>query len=169
MSNNTTALYSLDMRSMRSVLVALVFVAGNIILPQAVHLIPNGGHIWLPIYFFTLVGAYKYGWRVGIMTAVMSPLVNCILFGMPALAALPAIVLKSSVLAFGGAYAARRAGDVSLAAIALAVLFCQLAGGVYEWLTQSFAAAVQDITLGFPGIALQIFGSYLLLRYLLKD
>ena len=98
MSNNTTALYSLDMRSMRSVLVALVFVAGNIILPQAVHLIPNGGHIWLPIYFFTLVGAYKYGWRVGIMTAVMSPLVNCILFGMPALAALPAIVLKSSVL-----------------------------------------------------------------------
>ena len=70
------------MRSMRSVLVALGFVGGNIILPQAVHLIPNGGHIWLPIYFFYSCGAYKYGWRVGIMTAVIvAAFVNSILFG----------------------------------------------------------------------------------------
>ncbi len=160
------------MRSMRSVLVALVFVAGNIILPQAVHLIPNGGHIWLPIYFFYSCGAYKYGWRVGIMPD-RCHVAACQQHSFrytPAFATLPAIILKSSALAFGGAYAARRAGDVSLAAIALLQCFSATVGGrVYEWLTQSFAAAVQDITVGFPGIALQIFGSYLLLRYLPKD
>ena len=29
------------------------------------HLIPRGGITWLPIYFFTSVGAYKYGWNIG--------------------------------------------------------------------------------------------------------
>ena len=62
---------------------------GNISLPQIFHLIPQGGIIWLPIYFFTLVGAYKYGWKVGLLTAVLSPTVNSLLFGMPMLASLP--------------------------------------------------------------------------------
>lgn len=169
MNARTTALYSLDLRSMRSFATALIFIAGNIILPQAVHLIPNGGHIWLPIYFFTLVAAYKYGWRIGLLTALLSPLVNSLLFGMPAAAALPAIMLKSTALALAAAYAARRAGRVSLAAIAAAVLFCQLAGACYEWPAVSAAAAVQDMTVGLPGIALQIFGGWFILRNILKD
>lgn len=72
---------------------------GNIVLPQFCHLFPHGGAIWLPIYFFTLIGAYKYGWRVGLITALASPLVNSVLFGMPVVAALPSIILKSVILA----------------------------------------------------------------------
>ena len=55
---------------------------GNIVLPQLCHLVPQG-LILLPIYFFTLIGAYKYGWQVGLLTAVLSPLANHLLFGMP--------------------------------------------------------------------------------------
>ena len=62
----------------------------------------------LPIYFFTLVGAYKYGWRTGLLTALASPLVNAALFGMPAVTALPAILVKSALLAGAAGYAARR-------------------------------------------------------------
>ena len=39
----------------RTYLAAAAFVCGNILVPQLCHLIPNGGLIFLPIYFFTLV------------------------------------------------------------------------------------------------------------------
>ena len=95
METTAVKLYSLDYRDAKTYLAAALFVAGNIVLPQICHLVPQGGLRWLPIYFFTLVGAYKYGWRVGLLTAVLSPLVNSALFGMPAAAAWPAILLKS--------------------------------------------------------------------------
>ena len=74
---------TLSYREMKTYLFAVVFVLGNILLPQLCHLVPNGGLVWLPIYFFTLIGAYKYGWQVGLLTAVASPLLNSWLFGMP--------------------------------------------------------------------------------------
>ena len=80
---NTVKLYSLPYSNSRTYWAALAFTAGNILFPQLFHLIPQGGVIWLPIYFFTLIGAYKYGWRVGLLTAIASPLINSWLFGMP--------------------------------------------------------------------------------------
>ena len=99
METTAVKLYSLDYRDAKTYLAAALFVAGNIVLPQICHLVPQGGLRWLPIYFFTLVGAYKYGWRAGLLTALASPVANALLFGMPAAAALPAIVLKSVLLA----------------------------------------------------------------------
>ena len=96
----------MDYRQARTYVLASLFVLGNIALPQLCHLMPHGGHIWLPIYFFTLVGAYKYGWRVGLLTAVLSPVVNSLLFGMPAVAALPVILVKSVTLAAAAALVA---------------------------------------------------------------
>ena len=69
----TINLYTLSYREVKTYWMALIFVAGNIILPQLCHLVPQGGPTWLPIYFFTLVGAYKYGWKVGLLTALASP------------------------------------------------------------------------------------------------
>ena len=76
----TVRLYSWDYHQAKTYLVAFLFVAGNLLLPQICHLIPQGGVRWLPIYFFTLIGAYKYGWRVGLLTAVVSPLAKSFLF-----------------------------------------------------------------------------------------
>ena len=95
METTAVKLYSTGYREAKTYLAAALFVAGNIVLPQICHLVPQGGLRWLPIYFFTLVGAYKYGWRVGLLTAVLSPAVNSALFGMPAAAMLPVILLKS--------------------------------------------------------------------------
>ena len=99
MKTTEVKLYSLNYSEIRTYLFGLLFVAGNIILPQCCHLIPQGGLTWLPIYFFTLIGAYKFGWKVGLLTAFLSPLVNSFAFGMPAAAMLPGILLKSCVLA----------------------------------------------------------------------
>ena len=76
-------LYSLNYSNVKTYLFALLFVAGNIALPQLCHLVPYGGPTLLPIYFFTLIAAYKYGFRVGLLTAVLSPVINHVLFAMP--------------------------------------------------------------------------------------
>lgn len=170
METTTVKLYSLDYREAKTYLAAALFVAGNILLPQICHLVPQGGLRWLPIYFFTLVGAYKYGWRVGLLTALLSPLVNSALFGMPAAAMLLVILLKSALLAAGAAVAARHFGRVTLPLLACVVIFYQLAGSLGEWaLTGSAAAALQDIRIGIPGMLAQVVGGYAVIRYLLRN
>lgn len=165
----TVRLYSPTYREIRTYIIATLFIAGNIILPQLCHTIPQGGLIFLPIYFFTLVGACKYGWQVGLFTALLSPLVNHVLFGMPPAHALLPITIKSVVLALSAALIARRQGTVTLLSVAAAVVAYQAVGSLFELvLTGSYAAAIQDVRLGLPGIAIQIFGGYAVLRWLLR-
>ena len=169
-SNATTIrLYSLGWREMRTYLFAFLFIAGNIVLPQLCHLIPQGGLMLLPIYFFTLIAAYKFGFRVGLLTAVLSPLINSALFGMPPAAALPIITIKGVLLAGAAAWMASRSKGASLTALVAAVLGYQLAGGAIEWaMTGSIASALRDWKLGWPGMLLQAVGGWLILNHLFK-
>lgn len=169
METTTVKLYSLPYNSIKTYATALLFVVGNIALPQLFHLVPQGGVTWLPIYFFTLIGAYKYGWRVGLLTAVASPLVNSLLFGMPAVAALPAILLKSCLLAAIAGLAARRYGKVSLLLMLGVVLAYQVLGTLGEWAMKGdFYLAAQDFRIGIPGMLLQVFGGYLFIKHLIR-
>lgn len=183
MTNNTSTsvnLYTYGYGETKTYVAAVLFILGNIALPQLFHLVPKGGMIWLPIYFFTLVGAYKYGWRVGLLTAIASPLVNSALFGMPMATALPAIITKSVLLAIGAGFAANRYRKVSLPLLIGVVAFYQLTGSLAEWAiitgrgdalahgTTALSAALQDLRIGMPGMALQILGGYAFIKYILR-
>ena len=168
-SNATVRLYSLGWHEMRTYIFALLFIAGNIVLPQLCHLFPQGGLIMLPIYFFTLIAAYKFGFRVGLLTAILSPLVNSALFGMPPAAALPIIMIKGVLLAGAAAWMANRSKGASLLALIGVVLGYQLIGGMIEWaMTNSLASALQDWKLGWPGMLLQAVGGWLVINHLLR-
>lgn len=165
----TVKLYSLNYNRVRTYLAASLFISGNIALPQLFHLIPQGGMTWLPIYFFTLIGAYKYGWKVGLLTAIVSPLLNSLLFGMPMPAVLPAILLKSVQLALAAGFTAKHWQRVSIPLLLLVVLSYQVAGTLGEWaMSGSFFAASQDFRMGIPGMLVQVFGGYLFIRYLIR-
>lgn len=169
MQTSSIKLYSLNYNNSKTYIAATLFILGNIALPQICHLVPQGGMILLPIYFFTLIGAYKYGWKVGLMTALLSPVLNHLLFGMPAAAVLAPILVKSTILALTAGYVASHSKKVSIALMAGVVLAYQVAGGLFEWAyTSSFAAAIQDFKLGIPGMLLQIVGGYLFIKHLLK-
>lgn len=169
METTSLKLYSLNYGQIKTYQVAGLFLAGNIVLPQLAHLLPQGGITWLPIYFFTLVGAYKYGWKAGLLTALLSPLVNSALFGMPAAAALPVILVKSVLLALAAGYAASRFRKASLWMLAAVVLGYQIAGSLFEWgYTGSLAAAVQDFRIGLPGMLLQLFGGWFVINRLIR-
>ena len=160
---------SLSYRQSRTYLFSVLFVLGNILLPQLCHLAHLGGPTMLPIYFFTLVGAYKYGMRLGLLVAILSPLVNSFFFGMPVSALLPAIICKSVLLAVAAGFLAERTGKLSILSLTGVVLFYQAVGGMAEWaITGSLDAALQDFRIGVPGMLLQIFGGYWLLKSISK-
>jgi len=166
---NTVKFYVLSYRDVRTYLLALLFVLGNLVLPQLFHLVPRGGMIWLPIYFFTLIGAYKYGWKVGLLTAIASPLLNSILFGMPSSVVLPSILLKSLLLAVAAGFLSHRYQRVSLLILSGVILFYQCLGTLGEWVINgNLDAALQDIRIGIPGVLLQLFGGYLLIKYVMR-
>lgn len=168
--------YTLAYRDTRTYLFAVLFIIGNVLLPQMCHLVPGGGLRWLPIYFFTLIGAYKYGWRVGLLTAIASPLVNSYFFGMPLPAALPGILLKSVVLSGVAAYAAYRFRRASLLLLTAVVASYQFIGTFGEFVMSLFSGATavsawgmsfNDLTVGLPGLAVQVFLGYFVINKIL--
>ncbi len=164
-----TKLYSLGYSEARTYLFAALFIIGNMLLPQLLHTIPRGGMIWLPIYFFTLVGSYKYGWKVGLLTAFLSPVLNSLFFSMPSMTVLPAILIKSTLLAVSAGFAASYFKKVSIETVTIVVLSYQIAGTLGEWaLTSDFMIAIQDFRIGIPGMLVQILGGFVVIKYLLK-
>lgn len=169
MQSTTVKLYAWDYAEAKTYLAALAFVAGNIILPRLFHLVPQGGMRWLPIYFFTLIGAYKYGWRVGLLTAVFSPLVNSALFGMPPVNALPAILLKSALMAVVAGLVAARYHKASFLLLTAVVLTYQVLGTLGEWAMKGdFWLAAQDFRIGIPGMLLQVFGGWIFINRIIR-
>lgn len=167
--STTAKLYSYDYLTAKTYIFASAFIAGNLLLPQLAHLVPNGGLMFLPIYFFTLIASYKYGIKVGLLTAVLSPLINSMLFGMPMMALIPIIIAKSSLLAFAAGFVAKKTGTITLINLVLVVLAYQVVGTAIEWIALgSLNAALQDFRIGFPGMLLQIFGGYLVLKAISK-
>ena len=88
---------------------------------------------------------------------------------MPPAAALPAILLKSVLLAVAAGYAAQRFKRVSIPLLLAVVLSYQITGILGEWaMIGDFTRAVQDFRIGLPGIALQIFGGYSFIKYIIN-
>lgn len=157
--------YSLSFGNIKTYLFAFLFIAGNILLPQLCHLIPAGGPTLLPIYFFTLIAAYKYGFRVGLLTALLSPVINHLLFGMPATSVLLPILIKSTLLAGAAAMTAHYTQKATIATLLIVVLAYQFIGTAFEWaLCGDFYLAIQDFRMGIPGMLIQWLGGYLLLK-----
>ena len=151
MQTSAVRLYSLAYNEAKTYLFALLFIAGNILLPQLCHTFHLGGPTWLPIYLCTLIGAYKYGWRVGLLTAVVSPCLNSVL------------------LAVLAGFAAHRYQKVSLPLLLAVVMGYQVIGTLAEWvITGDFYLAAQDFRIGIPGMLVQIFGGWAIVKFLLR-
>ena len=163
----STRLYTLNYDEVKTYMWAAIFVACNLVLPQVFHLIPQGGIIFAPLSLVIVAGAYKFGWRVGLIAALASPLVNHLLTDLPAWDVLPVMTLKLAVLALTAGFTAQHFRKVTLPLLTGVVLVAELAGGLGELvLTGGIEATVQDFTIGWPGLLLQVFGAYLVCRYL---
>lgn len=165
----TTTFYPLQLRGTQALIAAVGCVVGGLILPQLCHLIPQGGLMLLPIYFFTLFASYKYGLQTGLLTAVLTPVCNSLLFGMPHGGVLLPILIKSVLLAVVAAGVARKFRTVNIWLLLGVVLTYQVVGSLVEAaLTHSLAIGFQDFRIGMPGMVLQVVGGYALMRRNIK-
>ena len=143
-----------------------LFTAGNLIFPAVAHAFPHGGPTLLPLYFFTLIAAYRWGIWAGLATAILSPLASTALTGMPPLAIIDTILVKSIVLAVAAAWVAVRTQRVSLLTLLIVVVTYQLLGGLYEIVRSGqWTAALADWRFGWPGLLIQVIGGGLILGW----
>ena len=158
-------LYSLSYSEVRTYMMAALFVVCNIALPQLFHLIPQGGFIFSPLSLVIMAGAYKFGWRAALLAAVASPIVNHLLFGMPAANVMTLMAVKLSILAVISGLAAQYFKNVSLPVLVGVVLTAKEFEFIAEFLMPGgVAATVADFTVGWPGLLLQVFGTYAILK-----
>lgn len=164
--NASAKLYTLNYDEAKTYLWASIFVACNLVLPHVFHLIPQGGIIFAPLSLVILIGAYKLGWKVGLIAALASPLVNHLLTGMPAWPVLVVMTFKLVVLALIAGFTAQHFKRVSWFLLIGVVLSSLIIGGLGELLlTGGIEATIQDFTIGWPGIHLQVVGAYLVCKY----
>lgn len=164
--NASAKLYTLNYDEAKTYLWASIFVACNLVLPHVFHLIPQGGIIFAPLSLVILIGAYKFGWKVGLIAALASPLVNHLLTGMPAWSVLVVMTFKLVVLALIAGFTAQHFKRVSWFLLIGVVLSSLIIGGLGELLlTGGIEATIQDFTIGWPGILLQVVGAYLVCKY----
>ena len=115
--------------------------------------------------FFTLIAAARFGVRVGLLTAIFSPLVSTLLFGMPSGAMLGAVVLKSAMIACLVGWWAQSGRSFSLLTIVMLVAGIQLAGFVIEGaLFFGFAQSWSDLLISWPGVLIQMIALWAVTR-----
>ena len=77
------------------------------------------------------------------------------------------MALKLVVLALAAGLTAQYFRRLSLPLLVGVVLVSEVLGGLGEWLlTGGVAATVADFTIGWPGLLLQVLGTYALIKYL---
>lgn len=156
--------FELKLTSIETCLKSLLFIAANIALPHLFHLIPGGGIMFLPIYFFTLCGVLSYGWQVGLLTAIFSPLMGNLLFGVPASHMLLDMAIKGVVLVITTSLLMKKNHRLPIINPLLAVLISWLIVGIIESPFTGISYAFQDFSTGLPGMALMTLGGMVTVR-----
>lgn len=136
-----------------------LFTIANVIFPVILHQFPSGGRMFLPIYFFTLIAGYRFGWRAGVITALASALASFALTGMPPIPVLPFVLFKGVLLGLFAGIVARYSRLPLLLSLLLIVFLYQFCGAIFEWfMLHNLTLVLADITTGYMGLLLQIFG-----------
>lgn len=146
------------------------FILANILLPQAFHAIPSGGKVFLPLFFFTLIASARLGWKVGLLTAVGSPILSSLLFGMPVLAVLPSLLVKGVILSAVVALLFKKTDRFKWSVLALAIVLSQAVGMWVDAIAfNSFNTALLTVKMSWPGLLAQLLLGGLILRQLDKS
>ena len=157
------------LRNVELYLFWFTFTLGNLLLPMLLHAVPNGGMIFLPLFFFTLVATYSEGFLVGILVAISSPLINYVLTGMPMLAMLPVVLFKSFFIVVAASLASHYLKKISLPAITIIIVAMQVLGSVFDYIISgNIERAVTAVKLGIPGMILMAVAGYALLLLIAK-
>ena len=153
--------------SIRRLVMTALCVALGVVLPQALHAIPNAGNVLLPMHIPVLLCGLCCGWAYGLGCGVLTPVLSHLISGMPPAAVLPAMICELAAYGLISGLTARfihtgkRTADIYIQLISAMLLGRVVYGltnalifraGAYSmevFLTAAFVTAL-------PGIILQL-------------
>lgn len=158
---------SADMTNTKRLVLTAMSIALCVVLPAALHSIPNGGQIMLPMHIPVLLCGMVCGAFYGALCGLLGPLLSSVLTGMPAAAMLPGMVVECVVYGLSTGFLLRRVRTGRLYAnlylsLTVSMLLGRVLSGIAKallfqagkytfaaWITASFVT-------GLPGIVLQL-------------
>jgi hypothetical protein len=143
---------------------AACFVIADVAIPRFFHwLHPLAGPIFQPMYFIILLAGLMMGWRGGLLVGIATPLVSFVLSGMPLQSVLPRVFMEC--LCYGSIVGIMRERYRlnTVASVAIAIITGKMVTAAALLLIPGYGISrVSEImwdavTLGWPGIGLQLF------------
>ena len=149
----------------RTVLAAL-FTALCVVLPIAMHMIPDAGTVFLPMHIPVLMCGLICGVPYGFLCGLLGPALSCLLTGMPPMVILPAMMVECATYGAVAGLVLKFVRTKNLTAdLYIALIAAMIAGRVVSgiakaliftpgitmtaWVTASFVTAL-------PGIVIQL-------------
>ena len=80
-------------QTIRLVMTAMCIALG-VVLPIALHAVPNSGRVLLPMHIPVLLCGLMCGWQYGLISGILTPLLSSLLTGMPPMAFLPSMLFE---------------------------------------------------------------------------
>lgn len=153
--------------SIRRLVMTALCVALGVVLPQALHAIPNAGNVLLPMHIPVLLCGLCCGWTYGLGCGVLTPALSHLISGMPPAAVLPAMICELAAYGLIAGFTARfihtgkRTADIYIQLIS-AMLLGRVVYGVANALIFRAGAYSMEVFLtaafvtALPGIILQL-------------
>lgn len=154
------------MSNTKKMIYSALMIALGIVLPLALHAIPNSGSILLPMHIPVLLAGIVCGFPYGLICGVVTPLLSSFLTGMPPAPFLPSMICELAVYGMAAALLMRVSLKNTYVKVCISLFGAMLTGrvvygilntlifsvGSYSmkiWLTSAFVTSL-------PGIAIQI-------------
>lgn len=146
---------------------ASAFVLLSVLVPQLMHQFSLAGTIFLPILFFTFFAAIRFGWAVGLLSAVASPLVSHVLTGMPPGIILYVVLAQCVAIALlTGAFTKGSYQISFIRILAIIGVYQLIAFSMESLLLNGPADALYGVKSTIPGMIIQLAFFTLYSRYL---
>lgn len=161
-ASQITAIYDLKFTSVKLYAIVAVFVALDVAIPWAFHIIhPMAGPIFLPMFFFILLAGLLFGWRAGVLVGVLTPLVSHSMCGMPVAAIMPRVLVEGTMYGLAAGLLHEKLGLRVFWATLGAVILGRLATVLFMFIIYAGAinpAAIvwKAVKIGWPGIMAQV-------------
>ncbi len=131
------------------------FAVSAVFFPWLAHQFHVAGQIFLPMHFFVIIAGLLFGWRVGMVVGLASPMLSYGIAHMPALAILPETMLELAVYGFAAGFLRGRNWNIWTTLISAMVLG-RLARIFWILILGTPSSSMKFLQISWPGILLQI-------------
>lgn len=85
---------------LRKSVITAICMALCVVLPLALHLVPNGGTLFSPMHLPVLLCGLICGWQYGLLCGIFGPVLSCFITGMPGMGYLPTMIIELALYGF---------------------------------------------------------------------